>query len=190
MVIIAILSAIIFAVAGSVRASALRSSCLQNLSQIGKAIDLYAGDYNDMMPPFTTNTVGKDVDGVLDTVAEVKGDPERWKNSLLTYIKEESIFYCPADRHARNDEEIHTNGALRTNKHTSYEVLLAPEWIVSADGSISLHKSQASSTWPYLRDVILRRVDKNVESPYATSHDEWINELFLDGHTKSGRLTD
>jgi prepilin-type N-terminal cleavage/methylation domain-containing protein len=190
MVIIAILSAVIFAVAGGVRASALRSSCVQNLSQIGKAIDLYAGDYNDMMPPVITDTITTDVDGLKDTGVEIKGEPEKWKELLVAYVKEDSIFYCPQDKHARSEERIRTWGADRTNRHTSYEVFLAPEWIVAADGAISLQKSQASSTIPYLRDVTLRSLDKDLDYPYATSHGEWINELFLDGRAKSVRLTD
>lgn len=48
--IIAILAAILFPVFAAAKQSAKRTSCLSNVTQIGKATVMYLGDYDDLMP--------------------------------------------------------------------------------------------------------------------------------------------
>jgi prepilin-type N-terminal cleavage/methylation domain-containing protein/prepilin-type processing-associated H-X9-DG protein len=50
--IIAMLMALLVPVVGRVREMARRTQCLNNQSEIGKAVMLYATTYNDMMPPY------------------------------------------------------------------------------------------------------------------------------------------
>jgi prepilin-type N-terminal cleavage/methylation domain-containing protein/prepilin-type processing-associated H-X9-DG protein len=50
--IIAMLMALLVPVVGRVREMARRTQCLNNQSEIGKALTLYTTTYNDMMPPY------------------------------------------------------------------------------------------------------------------------------------------
>ena len=49
--IIAILAAILFPVFSRARAKARQASCISNLKQLGLAVDMYAQDYDEYLPP-------------------------------------------------------------------------------------------------------------------------------------------
>ena len=49
--IILVLAGLSFAVFGKVKASAKNAVCINNLEQLGKAFHMYAGDWDDTMPP-------------------------------------------------------------------------------------------------------------------------------------------
>jgi prepilin-type N-terminal cleavage/methylation domain-containing protein len=53
--IIAILAAILFPVFAQAKLAAKKTQTLSNLKQIGLGFQMYAGDYDDMLPPFTAN---------------------------------------------------------------------------------------------------------------------------------------
>lgn len=53
--IIAILAAILFPVFAQAREKARQAACQSNLKQIGTAVMMYAQDYDETMPPWTTN---------------------------------------------------------------------------------------------------------------------------------------
>ncbi|MBM3457573.1 MAG: DUF1559 domain-containing protein [Armatimonadetes bacterium] len=57
--IIAILAAILFPVFAQAREKARQATCSSNLKQIGVAWLLYAGDYNDTIPPGSVNDFAK-----------------------------------------------------------------------------------------------------------------------------------
>ena len=53
--IIAILASILFPVFSRARAKARQASCLSNLKQFGLAVDMYAQDYDEMLPAHNDN---------------------------------------------------------------------------------------------------------------------------------------
>lgn len=97
--IISILAALLFPVFARAKASAKQSVCLSNLKQIGGALGMYMGDYDDLFPH------------ALD--ASDKVCPEIWSQYpefqqriptmpmlhevLQPYIKNKEIFRCPSD---------------------------------------------------------------------------------------------
>jgi len=56
--IIAILAAILFPVFAQAREAARKTACLSNLKQIGTGFQMYAGDSDEQMPPWTANACG------------------------------------------------------------------------------------------------------------------------------------
>lgn len=56
--IIAILAAILFPVFAQAREKARQTTCLSNLKQIGLGFMMYSQDYDEVMPPWTSNACG------------------------------------------------------------------------------------------------------------------------------------
>lgn len=86
--IIAVLAAILFPVFAQVREKGRQTTCTSNLSQIAKAFQMYANDYNQMMP-----TVGWIFRPTPDTAP-------LWTAMVAPYVKNEGIFRCPSASNA------------------------------------------------------------------------------------------
>lgn len=80
--IIAILAAILFPVFARARENARKSSCSNQVKQIGLAIKQYMQDYDDIFP--------KDGRAVA---AELSG----WAYTIQPYLKSEQLLQCPSD---------------------------------------------------------------------------------------------
>src|ERR1044071_2805515 len=79
--IIAILAAILFPVFAQAREKARQTSCLSNIKQMGTAMTMYAGDYDDQIVPAwigdaDTGTAGDQFPGTA-----------RWMDVVQPYIK-------------------------------------------------------------------------------------------------------
>lgn len=85
--IIALLAAILFPVFGRVRENARRSTCQSNLKQIGMAMVLYSGDYDERLVPQAIYGPNKYNNGVSQF---------RWTYCLTPYVKNEQIYVCPS----------------------------------------------------------------------------------------------
>jgi general secretion pathway protein G len=97
--IIAILAGLLFPVFAQAKSAAKKTQCLSNLKQIGAAITLYMGDYDDVFPH------------ALD--ASDKFAPEIWAHEpeffaripqmpllcdvLMPYTRSKELFKCPGD---------------------------------------------------------------------------------------------
>jgi prepilin-type N-terminal cleavage/methylation domain-containing protein len=80
--ILAILVALLLPVLAQVRAAGRRTACLSNIRQIGHSIALYAGDYDDVFPPYFDSIVGSRCEGTLQTL----GAQKYWPELVSTYI--------------------------------------------------------------------------------------------------------
>ncbi len=78
--IIALLAAILFPVFSRARENARRSSCQNNLKQIGVGIAQYVQDYDETMMPVEVGT------GVAET----------WHTLLQPYLKSKQVMVCPS----------------------------------------------------------------------------------------------
>ena len=77
--IIALLAAILFPVFARARENARKSSCANNLKQIGLGFQQYSQDYDGMTPGSSS-----------------AGGNASWPSLLMPYIKGEQIFACPS----------------------------------------------------------------------------------------------
>lgn len=96
--IIAILAAILFPVFAKARERAKQSTCLNNLKQIGTAVNVYAGDYDDNVYPQVYN------DALWGMKAGVAPPPSgTFKANLFATVylnytgNSADIFHCPFD---------------------------------------------------------------------------------------------
>ena len=82
--IIAILAAILFPVFSRAREKAREAKCKSNLRQIGLAIQMYAGDWDDLIPLANSRPSISGPPGIHDV--------------LEPYTRNQELFRCPSDR--------------------------------------------------------------------------------------------
>lgn len=98
--IIAILAAILFPVFARAREQARRTACLNNMKQIGTALQMYAQDYDEMFPLRYGD--GDPTHGDYE-----HGVQRTWKNMLFPYIKSVPVFKCPSNQVAQKMERAY-----------------------------------------------------------------------------------
>ena len=89
--IIAILAAILFPVFAQARAAAQKTSCINNLKQLGTAAMMYATDYDEK---------------VIPSWLEYQPDPglgRTWPNIIQPYAKNKAITLCPTRETTNQD---------------------------------------------------------------------------------------
>ena len=113
--IIAILAAILLPVFARAREAARRSSCLNNLKQLGTAVMLYVQDYDEKYPYDSADHWGSyNLQGTL-------------RNLLQSYIKEEGVWHCPDDSTwARNNDQDIANNNVQWGPYSSYGTEFSP----------------------------------------------------------------
>jgi len=93
--IIAILAAIIFPVAGTVRENARRSRCSSNLSQIFVALESYKQDFNAYPPVLGAYAVDQTGALTCNQNAAVPFNAPMVRSPLRNYLRNDEIFLCP-----------------------------------------------------------------------------------------------
>lgn len=98
--IIAILAAILFPVFAKARDKARQAACLSNAKQIGLAVMMYAGDYDETYYYQTNiNEVEEQGEGFWgDSYLTAR----RWPFKYWPYLKSDGVFTCPSDRAPSN----------------------------------------------------------------------------------------
>ena len=97
--IIAILAGLLFPVFAQAKAAAKKTTCLSNLRQIGSAITLYMGDYDDIFP-FALDASDKYKPEIWDSHPDFQAKIPTMplmQDALYPYTKSYEIFHCPSD---------------------------------------------------------------------------------------------
>lgn len=110
--IIAILAAILFPVFARARENARRSSCQNNLKQIGLGLIQYTQDYDESLPGEAFGSLGAS-----------DATNYKWMDAIYPYVKSSQIFDCPsgpaaAKKYIRNTELT----AASTQNYGSYAI--------------------------------------------------------------------
>ena len=90
--IIALLAAILFPVFARARENARKSSCANNLKQIGLGVLQYVQDYDETLPP---PCIGSPCDSGQGS----------WAQRIYPYVKSAQLYACPSNPAAKNDRE-------------------------------------------------------------------------------------
>jgi len=104
--IIAILAAILFPVFAQAREQARKASCLSNMKQMGLAVDMYAQNYDEMMPPYWDATYDF---AASDPAIRKKADGAWHVNylwCLQPYLKNQQIQACPSISQSEGGQEV------------------------------------------------------------------------------------
>lgn len=185
--IIALLAAILFPVFARARENARKSSCLNNLKQIGLGLSQYTQDYDEQ---FSAASM---------TPASVTTQIYSWQNLLMPYVKSIQLFVCPSNSNSTkgkigcptctpvkgNPDNIAISYGANVGKNNNY----GPFRNASGGGGVNLADMPKTAeviavgeyrwAWP---DIAIA---DNGASTYLFGHLNQSNFLFCDGHVKS-----
>ena len=94
--IIAILAALLLPALSKAKAKAMGISCLNDLKELTLAAHMYAGDFQDSIPPNIPNSDAAWVGGNVSTT-DITNEAPIMASLLWPYNKSEAIYRCPAD---------------------------------------------------------------------------------------------
>lgn len=197
--IIAILAAVLFPVFTSAKESAKNSGCCSNLSQIGKAFDMYVSDYGKYPAPVRQiSTAAQRLYPKQDRACVT------WDVAIYRYLKNTAVFCCPSDKYIREDYTGRITGG-KPILPRSYSI--NPTGIAGSDQYVSWTLGQMK---PQTSKYILLSEWLRHKNYYGTGKDAWnnfggwdcvvsrgllktglhlngkvANYLFFDGHVKS-----
>jgi len=169
--IIAILAALLVPAFSQARESARRAKCASNLRQLGLALQMYATDYDGLMPltfPVPHMMIWRDDLGPTS------------HGRLFPYLDNLSIYYCPTASGIKEDAELGgkgwggTSGSGRAGAWSAYTYR---EDQVGASAVLDENEGLA---------IMLDTNNPGEEEPLNKSHHEdFVNILWADGHVKA-----
>jgi prepilin-type N-terminal cleavage/methylation domain-containing protein len=192
--IIAILAAILFPVFAKAREAARKTSCINNLKQVGIAVMAYVQDYDEMYPyDSLAFSAG------IGTPGNTFADTNRWVTRAQPYIKNQNVFQCPSSQQINTSNQPRTNlvgywanGAVFAssgNGPVAMAALPAPADIAMAfDGIDGMNRDHLVFR-PFWQNATTYTdtgsFDINPPNYRQGPHNETISCLWSDGHVKS-----
>ena len=187
---IAILAAILFPVFAQARDKARSIACLSNMKQVGTAMQMYVQDYDERL--FFRSTTNVDLTRIH---AATTGNPLKWWNMLMPYVKNNQLYKCPSDAPklvadsngnlviprsyaaAASAESL----ALAQIDKPVDTIVITEAW--SRDGAGSLINTE---TWleAFDGDMAPDPLRPGSMLKYANRHQSGMNCTFFDGHAK------
>lgn len=195
--IIAILAAILFPVFARARKAAQKTNCLNNLKQIGTAIHMYQQDWDNKYPlvsgfgaAFASSPTSMWANRASNYYNRRGGDVQYMKPLILPYLKNDKIFRCPAVGGEGTWYAISGTAISISGNETDY---IFNAWIFNPTAGqyleiagrpedICERVADAPVAWDMVSGFPLPGVSP-LEAQFA--HDDSINVLYADGHTKS-----
>jgi len=177
--IIAILAAMLLPALAKAREKARAVSCVSNLKQIGLAINMYAGDSDDFLPP------------VYDNGPENTHWPW-WTEKLAPYTGDWKVYTCPSNITVTDSwQRTLDTGGLCPVTGLHYAALQTHVWV--GDGNRQSRRQapflEPAGTFMFTeRDSIYTHYCPNCRSttevPRITIHNNGANGVFGDGHVE------
>jgi len=184
--IIAILAAILFPVLLSAREQARKSACLNNVKQMGYAVELYAQENRNCLP--LCQSFGKYWSTYTPSY-DIRSDGMWLPELLHPYTKTTKMLRCPSLGPLERID-AHKTWTVTLNGGLSYfwnHMYYAKGRMVVDRRKIPSGRMRSTIKQPKLAPII-------IDQPYGgegrVAHDGWINVLYADCHAKSVRWED
>ncbi len=107
--IIALIAALLFPVLANARESGRKTKCLSNLRQIGMAIQMYLGDYDDTFP---MNRFPDAQHPPSNNWGGLQGSSWNWKRAIRPYLNSIQLYECPSNAFLWSDDFIENYGGV------------------------------------------------------------------------------
>lgn len=186
--IIALLAAILFPVFARARENARKSSCSNNLKQIGLGIAQYVQDYDETMPGHNMQ------------------NGRYWADIVMPYIKSNQLFDCPSrtgTKYTPLTNNTLSYGANITGWNPGYpsppfsvpdqgvftnvaDIVKPSQTVACADTNGTFEIGSDNGTPGAISGTIGQRT--MLQGSMRERHLETINVLWCDGHVKSTKL--
>jgi prepilin-type N-terminal cleavage/methylation domain-containing protein len=185
--IIAILAALLLPALASAKAKAQRARCMSNLHQIGIALTMYAGDYNDRLPQTAPNdpspTTANAPWDLSCTMADglANAEPGQYTTATIPNVYRK-VFYCPAG--AIQDVPVAGNpdfwwrydfaskGLSGEHRATGYS------WLISRNGTTQYGSGGDGATMIPPR-VYLNKLDVTYTNTVRPSDSEMVSDIII-----------
>jgi len=158
--IIAILAAILFPVFARAREKARQTVCLSNTRQIGTAIEMYAGDFDDTFPPTYRYRNG------------LSGSDGRLHVTWVTvpYIQNEQVWICPSDPDPTPLPQIPADMMLPRSSYFPNEAVLPRDKFTPGPGIPRPYSVVSGAEVQSAASTILLAEQEENEDPYGCCH--------------------
>lgn len=193
--IIAVLAAILFPVFARARENARRTSCLNNLKQIGLGMMMYAQDYDETYPPYQRTSSEAPPFPFWQT------NRWEWAHMIFPYTKNTQVYRCPNGNdtsnyfgnYGVNYHLLHGTPVKLSTVITSsntYMIMDSGRGYITAGRAYSapdgaFYLPGAGTVAPGLVDLITTGSSGWYQSDYMTGrHFHGINIAYADGHVK------
>lgn len=178
------LMVIILPIYSAAKARSRKTTCLSNLRQIGMAIQLYAQDNDELLPPW------------MNRRRDEYGNTSRWDAPEMLYAavfsksKDARIMFCPADVYAGSDAEVFGVD----HRYSSYFFNMKPP--DSDEGTLTITGLVKCSIVVVPPADYLMVRDSNLGKPeevdgkraYGCQHRGIINAIYVDLHVESKKV--
>jgi prepilin-type N-terminal cleavage/methylation domain-containing protein/prepilin-type processing-associated H-X9-DG protein len=212
--VVAILAALVFPALGAAKERARVIACQSNMKQIGAAIHLYLGDWDETYPlPYS--------DG--NPMTGTNFLPPTWKARIFPYVKSSEVFRCPSNDAMERLLDINVVSEYVSEKRIPFSYAMNAHlfdagrsdgevyWLISqagdikaADKTLLLVETQGGGPLMFLTDIMFGRDSLHPELYEEQMKKEWpplgnvvfvhypndgrTNWLFCDGHVKQLRV--
>lgn len=173
--VIAILAGLLLVALSKAKEKALTTQCLNNLKQLGLAMQLYGDDHEDLLPAAGT------------FIRWESTDPAAWTRALLEYYHTTNLLRCPAFSRLDDENMFNyfmgsrtvwvTTGQLGSVALSSIQ--FPTLYILSGDYNHPAFRPEDADPDNYSQDTLFGR-----PSPV---HNHRVNILFADSHAQSYR---
>jgi prepilin-type N-terminal cleavage/methylation domain-containing protein/prepilin-type processing-associated H-X9-DG protein len=177
--IIAILAGMLLPVLGRAKEDSLRIKCVNNVKQLGMAMQMYGDDNEALLP------------AAHGTVLWGATNPPPWSEPLIAYYNNTNILLCPALSQLFNkspynyfmgSRAAYVEAGETVASVSLKEINLPSQYILSGDCNYPFETVDADPD-NYSQDTLF--------DPLYTptlAHNGWLNVLFGDGHASNFRV--